>query len=641
MGADPRQPGVHHLQRPARLVEGHERAGVGEPDRLVAGIAAGVDNAPPGDERLHRVVDVEVVVEVGAPLDDGDRRASGEHLAGVVRGLDRGRARLRARSRPRDVGGRGADAGQVAGAPRVGIVRATRRGVRAALRTHVRGRPPAADAGVEVEEPRRAEPAVAHRAQPVLHPDVVPRPALTWAQALPIAPPHRVHHAGRVHERPLRLPRRVARIEQPLGEAAPAVRADAGAARCPGRDPSRQALDQGAVRPGPPQWVAAGVEVVLQRFTVADSGDAGDGVGEGELRNRRVDQAGVVFGADVLLHPAAGAADADGMARHPVRLDEVLLHHERGLGGQPQIEVYAGLGAGRSGDRVAAGQAGLVERVGVDQHPLVVADADAAAEPVEEPAVPAAHVSRIAAAERGQHGDGVDEPVDDTAFPPDEIGHGVAVQRGGLDHVGRAAARVGQRMERAVGGPVEVVHLGTRGAVPAPAGDLQGAGAVPFGEDPQALAGVVVDDRLAEAGPVGPADERILTRPGKDRPVAVVVQRERGAPPGGRRGQRGAARPQPADDGRAFGAMRGPQQARQVGAVVAGQPHLVGAHAARDGHHHPGVAAGDLIGVARRDGQGQPRDLAGEPRAGRPVGVPVGGEQSGQRAAGHDRGSHP
>ena len=60
------------------------------------------------------------------------------------------------------------------------------------------------------------------------------------------------------------------------------------------------------------------------------------------LRDRRVEQARVVLRVDVLLDRAAGAADADGVERHAVALDEALLHHQRGLAAELQVVVRVG-----------------------------------------------------------------------------------------------------------------------------------------------------------------------------------------------------------------------------------------------------------------------------------------------------------
>jgi hypothetical protein len=88
---------------------------------------------------------------------------------------------------------------------------------------------------------------------------------------------------------------------------------------------------------------------------------------------------------------APGAAQAVGVERAAVALDETLLGHHRGLGGHLQVVVRAGVVAAGMHDGLAGAQDVGIHRAAV-QRALAVADRHAALEPVLQTAVPQAEV---------------------------------------------------------------------------------------------------------------------------------------------------------------------------------------------------------------------------------------------------------
>src|SRR5215211_5241889 len=95
----------------------------------------------------------------------------------------------------------------------------------------------------------------------------------------------------------------------------------------------------------------------------------------------------MVLPVDVLLDPAARAAHADRVQRHPVALDELLLGHQRRLAAELEVVVRARAGPARVDDRIALAQPDVVQRATAAGCALVAADRDPAVEGVDEPAV--------------------------------------------------------------------------------------------------------------------------------------------------------------------------------------------------------------------------------------------------------------
>ena len=156
---------------------------------------------------------------------------------------------------------------------------------------------------------------------------------------------------------------------------------------------------------------------------------------------------------------------------------------------------------------------------------LAVADRHAAVEGVDQAPVPQRGVGVVAGllAERGERRERVDEAVDRAALAAHDVVDGAAVEQRGLRHVRRARAVARQRREAAAGRAVLVVDLRVRRAVDAVAG-----GAAVGVLHAEALALLVVDERLAEPGLDRVADEELLVRAREHRPgVRVVGEFER------------------------------------------------------------------------------------------------------------------
>src|SRR5207302_10092168 len=112
-------------------------------------------------------------------------------------------------------------------------------------------------------------------------------------------------------------------------------------------------------------------------------------------------QEAVVLSEDILLNRTARAAEADGVTRRAVHIDEMPFHHQSGLLGETQIELDSRFVGRRGRDGIsltqqrrknqalAAGQAAVPQR-----RALLVPDADSAAWPVDELAVPRGLVER-------------------------------------------------------------------------------------------------------------------------------------------------------------------------------------------------------------------------------------------------------
>ena len=251
--------------------------------------------------------------------------------------------------------------------------------------------------------------AARERAEPVLDAGVVPRharepvraDAVDVAEVVPVRPLDR-RDRGRVVERLPRPGRAEVRVERERGQPAPAPDAlraagSAAAVRVRHGRAGVHPLEPRPVRPRGPLRVGAvgDVHEVLEQLAVADVDRLRDHVGVRVLRDRRVDDpARVVLGVDVLLDRAAGAADADGVERDAVGLDEPLLRHDRRLAAEHEVVVRRRARAARVDDGVALGQGRVVEVAAAADRPLLVPDRDAAVERVEEAAVPERQVGR-------------------------------------------------------------------------------------------------------------------------------------------------------------------------------------------------------------------------------------------------------
>ena len=101
-----------------------------------------------------------------------------------------------------------------------------------------------------------------------------------------------------------------------------------------------------------------------------------------------------------------------------MRLDRVLLEHERGLAAHSEVVVGAGAGAARPHHAVALAQQGGGQHAAFGCGALEVADAHAAVEAEHQAPVPQRVVGcRGWLAHRGEEGDAVDEAVDGAAPP--------------------------------------------------------------------------------------------------------------------------------------------------------------------------------------------------------------------------------
>ena len=205
------------------------------------------------------------------------------------------------------------------------------------------------------------------------------------------------------------------------------------------------------------------VEVVLEQLAVSDVDRLRDHVGVGVLRDRRVEQARVVLRVDVLLDRAARAADADGVERDAVVLDEVLLQHQRGLAAELEVVVRVGAQAGRGDHRVAELQHVVAQHGAGADRALRAPDRDAALEAEDEAPVPERVVGLVGIGlrRRRQHRDAVDEAVDGAALPAHDVGHRLPVERRGHRDVGRQRTA---RARPAAGSAPPCCGTGTRSA---------------------------------------------------------------------------------------------------------------------------------------------------------------------------------
>ena len=371
----------------------------------------------------------------------------------------------------------------------------------------------ATDSLVQVEELRSGDRAVVERLQAVLHRDVIERPACEPGLGVPSVHVHvmLVHVAAR----PAGIIRRV--ILQRLRQRVGAELADRDA---PGVDRhvrhrlqheetgDRLLLFRGEAA------VARVLEVVVQQPRVGDHRDGAEAdVREAAARNDAVEQAGVVVGDLVVLVRPARAAPADGVLRRAVAFHEALLHHHHGLGRQHVVAVVGVDVEAGGGDRVPLAEhdvVGHAARAVTLPEPAVHA---AAAEGVDEPPVPAGQGGpgiRFAGRRLVQHRDLVDRTVDGAGLDAHDVRHGRPGQRGSGREIGRPCGRVGEGLQLAVRGSVDVVDAAVDGAV-------------------------VVERRAQRLAPLqlerlGLADERLLMRAGEHRAFDRVVHERERAP---------------------------------------------------------------------------------------------------------------
>jgi len=261
------------------------------------------------------------------------------------------------------------------------------------------------------------------------------------------------------------------------------------------------------VLPAPISADHAQIHPPPQELAVPNVNRLGDHVGVRVLRDGCVDQPRMVLGVDVLLDPTTRASDSDGVLGDPVRGDETVLDHDRGLATELEVVVLAGLVPGRVDNRIPAREAVVVEGRTPARVALVVPDAHAALEGVDEALVPRGEVRAVRLRLRREHGDRVDEAVDRAALPPDDEVDFLPVRCRRLRHVGGARS----------GGVV--VHERTRGV------------AVLERDDAVGRARGAIGDRTElgiAAVPVGGAPERRLLRAGEHRPGDRVVGQGQG-----------------------------------------------------------------------------------------------------------------
>ena len=269
-------------------------------------------------------------------------------------------------------------------------------------------------------------------------------------------------------------------------------------------------LEPRPVRPRGPLRVGAvgDVHELLEQLAVADVDRLRDHVRVRVLRDRGVDDpVRVVLRVDVLLDRAAGAAEADGVERQPVGLDEPLLRHDRGLAAEHEVVVRRRPIARGVDHGVALGQGRVVEVAAAADRPLLVPDRDAAVEGVEQPPVPERDVGRgRGVTGRREDRDRVDEAVDRPLLAADHVRDRPAVEQRRLGDVRRE--RAGRKRQGLAGRrAVEVLDDPVGGAVLAPLAVAERPA------DPLR----VVGERQAEALRDGLADERLLLRAGDDR----------------------------------------------------------------------------------------------------------------------------
>ena len=509
-------------------------------------------------KRLVHVVHVQLTLQVLSVVDGGHVQRPGKHMAGGVGAAHRERVAHGARRRPV---GRGDVL--VARAPGVEVTRDVQRLVdlgrggakkREGLLFHVAGVFPAAHVPVQVQELGRRDAAALQRTQAVLHADVVPGRAcvavglgaVDGAQVVVVRPADRGDVALRLPE--LLVGRRAKkRVHRQRGQAAPGLdalgAAHRGAVTQRGLQRRQRVVDDAvalfgvhadqpaAVLRDAPLGVAAvgGVHVVLQQLAVAHVDGLRHHVGVALHRQQRVQHAGLVLRDQVLLDRAARAAQAHGVQRHAVALDEALLAHHRGLAGQLHVVVRAGVVAAGVHDGVAPAQDVQVHRAAVHRA-LAVADGHAALEPVQQLAVPQAGVVlRGVVGLRRQHRDAVEEAVDAADLAPDDEVHRAAVGQRDLAHVGRPAAVGRHRHHGATGVAVQVGDEGVDRAV----GAVADGRAAAIGDAVARRRGAVHQRLAAHRALDGGADKRHLLRAAEHRPGDRVVGEHQRAALGG------------------------------------------------------------------------------------------------------------
>jgi hypothetical protein len=196
---------------------------------------------------------------------------------------------------------------------------------------------------------------------------------------------------------------------------------------------------------------------------------------------------------------------------------------------QAQVVVHAGLVAARGGHGVALRQQareqlpfGAPEPAVPGGLALQVPDADTAAQPVHQLAVPGAVVERRRGGggfrHRREHRDGVEETVQGPGLDPHDEGLHCAADGDELQIRGRRG-EAGRGVERpeVAAVVVEVIDAGGDAAVLA-VPDHAARGIAFDGIDGVADAVLVVHDQLPETGLGGRADEGILLGPGIQRP---------------------------------------------------------------------------------------------------------------------------
>ncbi|ATQ78747.1 hypothetical protein CR152_05900 [Massilia violaceinigra] len=634
-GRGPRaQVAVQHPQRiddVRRLV----RCGRRQPDHLVLRRRAiGVEQARAHRKGLAHVVHVEHRLQVRPHIDHRNvQPLPGEHVAGRI---GRAHGRQVCRAPWRGLAGRVA-----AGGAALHVARVERVGGRIP-HDELRRLFPAADAGIDAQEFIRADLPRRQRAKSVLHADVVDRGwrkagavgAVDIGQVVPVRPFDLGEDVRRIavilrHQVIARV--FVDGIDHGRHRALPAVDA-LGRSRLVGQGIDHRiagiaALDQGA--PGPRLPRRGGIErhlvaeVLLQQRAVGHGNRLRDHVRIRLHRNAGIQQSGPVLREQILLHRPARAADADREGRLADRLDEAFLGHRGRFFRQAHVVMHARFVAGRIDHRIPLRQHpgndlaldAAHAAAEPDRGALLMADADAAAQPVHQLAVPGRGIEarrRIRrSGKRRQHGDGVRKAVDGAGFDPHHERHAGAMEGDGFQ-VGRRRGVALDGVERLepLAGVVKVVNLRFDGAVPAvPEQAPARRGAVRRLEHRMADAVLVIHQRLAQARLLGAAHKRLLLRTAEHGTGhRVVGQRQRGrhlpaAMIGITHFQRIAAVGQARHH--AFHARAGGGHRRIDALAIEPESHLAG-HVGGRADGNAGIAAGHFIRLARQHGE---RDL--------------------------------
>ncbi len=168
---------------------------------------------------------------------------------------------------------------------------------------------------------------------------------------------------------------------------------------------------------------------------------------------------------------AARATGADGEARNPEGLDEMLLAHHRAFTGDERIAMVGRILERIDEERVASGKIPILKNVHAFRGALGVPTARAAgAMDRDQPLVPALRWGEWSGVRvRGRIEEDrvlIDAAIYRARLDAHDIGNGDASGGRRLRHVGGQHRRVVQRVEHAIGGRhVDIIHPGRRGTI--------------------------------------------------------------------------------------------------------------------------------------------------------------------------------